>query len=222
MTTIYNSTFKIIKNDDNNYNIEYEDIIFYESLKKTNFFNLDIIEDNIELKKIKIKTDKIENLNDFLEKNSNRITYNNALNLISNIGNQLIYLKNNGLIIPYLDIDNIIVINNTDFFIMNFEKILTIDIDNNIQIIEPYKKNMFFSPELFNIDILPSKIHSNSWLFSLASLTIFCLNNYNTTYDITNKDKYYKLIENIESTKLYYSLLRCLENEPKNRKLLII
>ncbi len=69
----------------------------------------------------------------------------------------------------------------------------------------------FFSPELKNGKKFPLKIKKQSCIFSLCALIVSCLK------PDFNLENYREGLSSIEETKLYYALLRCLEEEPYNR-----
>ena len=85
---------------------------------------------------------------------------------------------------------------------------------NEIKINFPYKSsrtNTFFSPELTNGKKFPLKIKKTSCIFSLASLISSCVK---SDFELENKKEH---LSSLEETKLYYALLRCLEEQPNNR-----
>ena len=65
---------------------------------------------------------------------------------------------------------------------------------------------------------LPLKVHINSYIYSLAILTLFCL--FNTMFN--SRAEALTVLNQITGIELYWCLSRCLEIEPKNRKLLFI
>lgn len=173
----------------------------------------------------------------YLQLRKGRLSYTECLFLLSSIGNQLAVLERNGLVIPYLDPQNILVVGllegenesslhnekfNVRFFYMDFQHLHEINIDDSsIRIITPYKKMLHFSPELHSINTLPSSISSKSWIFSLATIVIFSLTGETKLY-IRSLPSYMKIIDAIENTKLYYALQRCLEHDPRKRILMIV
>jgi hypothetical protein len=167
-------------------------------------------------KKLTIKATSIKPLSIFIKENGGMISYDSAIEMLFDLGNQLQTLERFYMSIPFLDIKDIIVVDDKNFFYLNDSKI--IDIKNHqIEIDEPYKKSMFFSPELKNIGSLPAYISYKSAFYSLALLVIYCLlNKY-----VENTDKL-EILAPLNTSKLYWALLRMLEKNPKDRYYLII
>jgi hypothetical protein len=237
---IYSSTIEIKKTaTDFLFSTISENVVYFESLKKTNLYNfINKTEEETDKLEFSLNCKEVNKLSKYIEKKHNRLQYNESFNLLQNVGNQLLYIEKNNITKPYLDIDDIVVCeecgedSETLFILLNFEETITIIKPHNIIIDKPYRKTKYFSPELLKINTLPDKIHKNSWIFSLGSLVVNCLNNEETTRleillsNIDNKrefvESYLNKINSIERTKLYHSLLRCLKYEPENRKFLII
>lgn len=179
----------------------------------------------------------LQSLPQYLQERKGRLSYTECMFLLSSVGNQLASLERKGVVIPYLDPANILVVGNVEgenesslhneklnvrFFYMNFEELHEINEDDgSIRIETPYKKMLHFSPELHSIDTLPSVISSKSWIFSLATIVIYCLTGETKVY-IRSLPSYMKIMDMIENTKLYYALIRCLEHDPRKRILLIV
>ena len=167
-------------------------------------------------KKLTIKATSIKPLSIFIKEHGGMIPYDSAIEMLFDLGNQLQTLERFYMGIPFIDISDVIVVNDKNFFYLNDSKI--IDIKNQqIEIDVPYKKSMFFSPELKNISSLPAYISYKSGFYSLALLVIYCLLNKNA--DNTNK---LNILAPLNTSKLYWALLRMLENNPKDRYYLII
>ena len=107
--------------------------------------------------------------------------------------------------------------NDIFFLYLNTSNFLPIK-DKFTKIIKPFdKKNLFISPELKSITSFPINIHINSQLYSLALLTCYCgeWNKNPQKYKNINKDITFlkNYLSNIDNTKLYWSLLRCLNED---------
>ena len=167
-------------------------------------------------KKFTIKATSIKPLSVFLKENKNRLSYDNSIDMLFDIGNQLQSLERFYMGVPFIDIKDIIVVNEKHYFYLNDEKVLDIK-NGKLDIDEPYKKSLYFSPELKKMRTLPGKISYKSSFYSLASLVIFCMLNTNITED--NKDY---VLAPIYTSKLYWAVLRMLEKNPNDRFYLII
>ena len=164
---------------------------------------------------IRFSATSVETLDQFIAQKAHQISYDNALGLFSDIGNQLETLEKHQLGIPQFNTHDIIVINANTFFYVNQEKIFPMNDENNLVFETPIQKNKFSSPELKAIKSLPNSIPFQSGMFSLALLTSFCL---------TGEDgsDHAKILAPIYTTPLYYSLLRCLHKKPTKRFYLMI
>ena len=222
--------------------VDEDNHIFLDTLNET---NITMFKDNLDDNKI--FADEIITLNQYLTEKHNRLHYNEGLNLIENIGNQLKFLENNSITIPVISKEDIIVCKKQhiiSIIMINFEDYKIINDTDNIIIDLPIEKNKYFSPEYNKIIELPQQIHKRNWMFSLGLLTIDCLTNQLTHETINNlyknidsigdiRDKttkqnelirefIFNIIRSIERTKLYHSLLRTLEYIPHKRTLLIV
>lgn len=180
-----------------------------------------------EIERYELICDSIQTLNQLRSKKGDLLGYLPTLNCCLMIGDQVkLYLKNN-VVCPYIDIDNILVIDDAVFIYMNeefneLEGAVGDDEDDTnkyIEIDKPYDKHFLMGNELFNLVSLPGKIHHTDWIYSLGLLGVYLLTNNNKIQNIPH-EKYAELIEMIQSTKLYFMLLRCLYKKTYERKFL--
>jgi hypothetical protein len=186
-------------------------------------------------KEIKFKAQSVKTFKKFKEEQnkvigSDNLPINLAALMISSLVMQLDYLisKESCTILGYNQ-ENIIVINDKKFAFLGSEYVIEIDDNEITQISCPFTSNDFFvSPEMLNINKLPSYIHYKTAYFSLACLIISSLSSNDDFYkDYLKNQEPEKIIENlnthpIKETKLYWLLSRCLVKEPKNRSILLI
>ena len=227
---IKTKTCEIIKKSSSKYKLNFEN---GENFK--NFFTFI-------KKKLKIKNDslfnalKIEKLKDVL-KRKDTFSYRHLQILFNNLAKQFECLEKDKFCNLFFNINDIIRIeldsqtqiggtgNDIVFLYLNTDNFLPIK-NKKVKILKPFdKKNIFISPELKNINQLPSEININSQLYSISVLTCYCGEwNKSNKYDNINKDiDFYKeYLSNISNTKLYWALLRCLESNPSNRIYLFI
>ena len=167
------------------------------------------------------------------QKNTTKFSYNTVLNLIETLSRQLNYLIN----FEYksfhaYNTENIIVINETIFVYLSNE-LLDINPDKEtIEITYPYPKNsntFYISPELFNLDTIPSDVHYKTIYYSLSALAINQLQNQNDqNLDFQNLDDQQEnqyqnyVLESIKNTKLYFLLKRCLDEDINKRCIIFI
>lgn len=185
-------------------------------------------------KSVKFKAHSVVSLTKFKEhhnKNTGSYSFsiNMAADMIHSLLTQLIYLENiySHTILGYSP-ENIIVINSKKFAFLGSEYITEIK-DDMLQISYPFTSNDFFvSPEMLNINNLPSYVHYKTCYFSLACLIIYALMSNEDFYkDYLKNQQIDKIKEHLNShsikgTKLYWLLSRCLVEEPKNRSILLI
>ena len=128
------------------------------------------------------------------------MTYNECLQKFIDIGNQMLSLERQGFMIPYVTGDTI-----------EKKKKKWVYTGKPIKMGETvHTKNIkFSSPEL--AEKKPIITYQSGW-YSLAMYIIFCLTQKNDKREI---EKYY-------GTKLYWALMRCLEDRPEDRIYLVI
>tara|TARA_B110000977_G_scaffold189447_1_gene258955 strand:- start:315 stop:1037 length:723 start_codon:yes stop_codon:yes gene_type:complete len=232
-------TCKIDKSK-NKYKFSYKDgekyTNFFEKIKKN------IANDIVSQKKnasFTIKASKVEGLKDLL-KRKQTLSYRHLKQLFTQLNKQLQSLEEDGYCNLFLDINDIVRIETFDetqqggtggdifFLYLNTHNFLPIK-DSFVKITTPFKKNnLFFSPEMKKIKTIPSIIHMNSQIYSLALLVTYCCKLSNKYSNINFKkldlqyDKFSDYLSNIENTKIYWALLRCLVDNPKDRVSLYI
>jgi hypothetical protein len=170
-----------------------------------------------------VKCDSIETLPQLISRKRGVLSYEQTLLCILQIGEQCIFLNEKGVVYPFIDINSIVVVNDNLFMLFDSELIeYSREIDGNkIYIIPPFDKTFLFSDELLSVKSLPARIHFNNWVFSIGLLGIYIISG---KTDISNKTdaNYREIIENIQDTKLYFMLMRCVEKKFNKRKLLYI
>ena len=165
-----------------------------------------------------IQAESVQTLPQFLQKRNHYLHYEDAINFLYDIGNQLQALEGFYMAVPYLELHEIIVVNDKHFFFMNAEKVLSIERDQ-IAITVPHKQSHFFSPEFKSIAGIPANISAKSGYYSLGAMIAYCL----TKQFIGDEPEHYKtVLESIYTTKLFWALERLLEVNPENRFYLII
>jgi len=214
-------------------NLKYQ-LNFDNGEKFTHFFNKikkKLTISNKNNKSFVFEALKVESLKSLLNRKKS-FSYRHLKELFNNIAKQIEDLENDGFCHLFLDINDIVRIefnnqsqiggtgNDIIFLYLNTSNFLPIK-DKFTKIIKPFdKKNLFISPELKNITAFPINIHMNSQLYSLAVLTCYCGEWNKTPQKFKNIDiDFFKnYLSNIANTKLYWSLLRCL-NENYNERI---
>jgi len=211
-----------------------KDNIFIKKIK-TNKYKLDYEEGNykhywkfvkelIGEKNGNFEAHSVVSLKELLKKKKNKLSYHHLVSFTNQVGNQYVNLEKDGYGKVFIDVDDIIVVHKNEtlqdsiFLCLGLKDVNKIE-NLDIKIDFPYKKSRnstFFSPELKNGEVFPLKIKKTSCIFSLALLISFCINDKITLENIKES------LSPIAETKLYYCLLRCLEEETYNRYYLCI
>lgn len=168
-------------------------------------------------KEFTIAAESIVPLNVFLKKHSNGLNYDNCLEMLYDLGNQMQSLERFYMGIPFFDLSDIIVVDNKHFFYLNDNKVYNFGNNKQIVVDQPHKKSPFISPEMAQLNKIPMKLNFKSGFYSLAAMISFCLTLQYITFD--NKEH---LLAPIYTTTLYYALMRMLDEDPVNRFYLII
>ena len=164
-----------------------------------------------------IHAKSIQTLQSFLKRHSDGLGYTTCLSMLYDLGNQMQSLERFFMTVPFLDISDIIVVDDKHFFYLNDNKVYNFGNDGIITVDQPHKKSPFISPEMEKLNKIPMKLNFKSVFYSLAALVTYCLTN--TYVDDENKKE---VLAPIYTTTLYYALMRLLEVEYENRFYLII
>ena len=161
----------------------------------------------------------VVSLKELLKEKKNMLSYHHLSLFFRQVGNQYVKLEKDGYGKVFIDLDDIIVIHKNEekrgsiFLCLGLEDVYEIE-KKEITLTFPYKKsrnNTFFSPELKNGKKFPLKIKKHSCIFSLAMVIVSCLK------PNINLENLSEELSSLKETKLYYALLRCLEEDPYNR-----
>jgi hypothetical protein len=199
-------SIEVQSNDDNNYTI-LDDETTYHTLLINSFdlpYNTHFYAKNV------------SSLEDFIK--TNIFSINTANKMLISIYNQLSILLSHNLSIPFIDITDIIVIDSHQFFFCNTKKIFpvfnkTIKMDNIYDIHNP-----FLPPEFKTNKTIPFICNENSFIYSLALITLYSLKQTNNMFSLCSKDE---VLDYYKSTKLYSILKLCLSDKPENRVFII-
>ena len=155
----------------------------------------------------------IENVKTFKEL-INTKSHIKHYHFLSNLVNLIIYLEKNNHTLMYLEPDDIVVVNKKHIVFMNSTTVVPI-VNNYITINIPIQKSEFISPEMRLIKKIPSKVYYTSCYYSLAQFIFYSFfKSYYSPEDTKIQEIYY--------SKLYFFLLRCFNQDPKQRKFIFI
>lgn len=200
ISKINNYTYNLFVKDEEYRNILYSSILlllrhaFHNKIRSSIF----------------ITCEKISSLSEYLSENDGVLTYEQILNIIHTLSIQINFLYEKKCGFYGIDLDDVIVINDDIFIIINNEKLLELDKhddENQLLIINKMIHiPLFNNPEILQIQELPAKINHKCVYYSLALLIIYCL------FGNDSLEKIEESIKSIHSTKLYFFLERCLNN----------
>ncbi len=190
-----------------------------KKVKKDKNANMDTV--------LSFKVGKCHTLKELLKIKNNNLSYRHSEYLFTIIGEQLKNLEKDHYSLFELDLDDILIFvygggwANISLLFLNTSKFKKLDEYGNIILNRPFlKNNKFLSPEVKSIDEIPAKFNKNTWIYSMGYLVCYCLNS-EVEKGIT-KEEIANILKELETTKLYYAVLRCLEIEPDKRYYLYI
>ena len=184
--------------------------------------------------------------NEYISGNNNHcnISYDQAVFMADSLTQQICLLEKMGYGFYCFLLDNIYVIDNHIFVYLGIEHIIPISggarggsrekiirfmvpypektfITNHHELYD-YNTNLFICPEIKSIQNIPCSILYSSTYYHLASFIIYCMFNKNICFNDEELGGHVELLSSIKNTKLYWFLIRCIDNEPSKRILLWI
>lgn len=153
----------------------------------------------------------LSSLKDYLYHNSfNNVTTDN---LLRSLYQQLDFFRERNYSISFMDVSDIMVINNDKFFFCNSDKLIEMK-NGKILITEIYdKSNIFLPPEFITNDTIPFSIDYSSFYYSLGIIVLYCLQQKNKIiYSFEEILDYYK------EYNFYFTISQCLNINPSKRK----
>lgn len=187
-------------------------------------------------KTVTFKAESVKSLNEYLNENKVRTCRSNisildaikmTQSLVIQLSNLIIHCHHT--ILGY-NPEYIIMINDTTSVFLGSDFI--VEIDENTEyttICCPFlPTDFFFSPEMLDMKVLPTRIHYKTSYFSLACIILYALLGEKEFYMdfITSKQinviiEYLK-IHHVKDTKLYWLLSRCLIKDPTDRSIIYL
>ena len=180
-------------------------------------------------------SNSISSLYDFIQ--SNRFTINTATLLLHSMNTQIQFLLEKNIAISFIDLNDVMVIDEQFFYFCNVNKLYTIRSNKTILITDFYNvHNSFLPPEFIPNTNLPFSAYYTSAFYSLAIIILFCLKNSKTRvcdvftsypneevgYVYQNVSVYQDVLNEYQHTKIYLSLKHCMIKEPKQRRLFLL
>ncbi len=197
-----NNFYTIESETELNKTLLYKNLISGEKIKQNN-------------NNIVLMVDNIESLDKYLKKNNNKLEYNKAVKFLQDLIIVIDNLKKYNLMFVNIDIDDIIVINESTFMFINYNNIYELQDDGSISIENILTSSKFNNKNEFVQKSIPYLISIKTIYYNIGNLIFYSL--FNKVYD-NNKLSIYP----IYYTKLYWFLERCLENDINNRVFLFV
>jgi hypothetical protein len=151
-----------------------------------------------------------------------RLDYESTLRMVSALSNQLECLIKQYRKVFYLfSPHNLIVVNDDKFIYISSDHLVDVNPNNETVVFtRPFSKTCgFVSPEIQRIDTIPTEINLRTIYFGFGALIAFCL--FNTKIQTGDVEKA-GFLDEIKGTKLYWFLMRCLDEDQTKRCLLYI
>ena len=191
----------------------------YKFFIESNILSLAFVD--LETNELYFHANTVCSLDVFFKNQHFKLTEKQALCIIQSISYQIEWFEKKNLTFLGWNMHDIIVINNFYFFIATNSFIQPIRFDK-IELFVPYEKPYFSSPEIVNVNKLPSYIHFKSCYYSLGLFIVFGLLNQFLLKgnDIPSQEHIKDVLKPFRFTKIYWFLLRCLQDEPEQRILL--
>lgn len=148
-----------------------------------------------------------------------KCSYNTAIHLVCSLSKQQQYLEHYGYSFYGIHLSDILVIDGCRFANINFEMCKEIDpVSSSITLYSPFTRSelCFFSPEMLASRHLPASLHYKTYYYSLGLLSLYCL--FGECVDCVGAD----ILKPIVGTKLYFFILRMLETNPEDRRMIFV
>jgi hypothetical protein len=137
---------------------------------------------------------------------------------LKSIYNQINIFYSNNISVSYLDIKDILVIDDK-FFIANLDKLYHFDHQNNMNIYEIYdKENQFLSPLFISNSSIPFISKKDDFIYTLALIVIYSIKYTHTQFSNLKNEE---ILDQIRFSKIYYTLKFSLTKDEKYRKFII-
>ena len=195
----------------------------YRSILQTNLLSNLFIDSN-DYKSFRFHAYKIQTLEEFINRKANKFTkftYDDSLIMAKHLGAQLFCLEKNNLSFLWMDIQHVFVINNCFFLYFGNEHIASLKSKSKgyMTFSTPalMSKHNFAAPEFSGIQSLPVLIPHQAPYYSLGALIIYCLFPNIDPKNISKKD-----MAPIKESKLFWFLLRAIQDDPRKRRLLFV
>lgn len=177
--------------------------------------------------------DYVSSLSDFIQSNTFSILM--ATKLLKTMYTHIQHLENNGYAISYIDLHDIMVIQNNHahvsgdsssddhstvltFLFSNYNKLYELK-NGRLFVNDFYNRNdTLLPPEFINNETIPFYCHKSSSYYSLARIILYCFKQSIprfSSYSFTEILNYYK------DTKLYFTLKYCLNDDPDKREFVL-
>lgn len=191
----------------------------YKFFIESNILSLAFVD--LETNELYFHANTVCSLDVLLKKQNFKLTEKQVLCIIQSFIYQIEWFEKNNLTFLGWNLSDIIVIDEFYFFIATNSFIQPIR-SNKIELLIPYEKPYFSSPEIINVNKLPCYIHYKSCYYSLGLFIVFGLFNQFLLKgnDIPSQEDIKNILKPFQFSKIYWFLIRCLHDDPEKRILL--
>lgn len=193
----------------------------YLSISETDILSNTFYDDEENNEHIIFTAETVETLTNFLKKSGDKLTMEQTIKMINDLSKQLAHLELSNFAFYGFDLDDVLVINGSIFFVANTRYLLDIE-ETNIHFYSPIRLPYFSSPEVAKLTTLPSKVNYRSNYYSLGSLILFCLFNVHIPFGLQMGKNVDTQLQSLCNTKMYWFLKRCFLPNSEKRILLYI
>ena len=193
----------------------------YYSIMQTKVLILPFID---EKKELHFQASSVYLLEDWLKQKKEDHFYEKMIYMIGCLSSQIQTLEKLGFYFLGFGLKDIVVVNDSFFFIVNNEYLVPFEKESRrINIMSPFVKPMFSSPEIIGLVKIPSWIFVDSCYYSLGALVLFCLcgEYLFKGNEIKNEKEIENILKPIAQTKMYWFLKRCFEKKGRRTLLYI-
>lgn len=238
ISKINNYTYKLLINPDIYDDIQYRNILYKSVLNFMShgfYNNTDYSTNDLY---IYFTCESVKSFQEYMNENENILTYEETIKIIHSLSIQINYLLENKYGFYGIDKNDIIVLNNKYFIIISSDKLFQLEetydesdspIYENLKIYKSITMPFFHNPEIKNIFEIKNKknkkypsysnhafINYKCIYYSIGLLISYCL------FGLEEINNFDEDFEAIHSTKIYYFLKRCFNENISERYLLLI
>ena len=166
----------------------------------------------------------VRTLSSYIDRQPNgttSVSYSDGVAMAKHIGTQIFHLEQHRHTFAWLDLNNVLVINDAVFLYVGVDDVVSLHPSGHFTLATPirFRDVPLASPELRKIHTLPASLSHTAVYYSLAALV--CQSMF-ANVDPTTLHQDTECLQPIVETRLYWFLLRALVPDPEDRTCLFI